>query len=233
MKNLQLTAFLLFTACAFCLPAQAQKKWTYKADNGMTGNPREVREEITIIITQGPNGYEVSGEYIRGDSSCKIRGSYLPAGQRLRARGKCPFTWGVDLEITGFKLSGKDAFQLRTNVGGELVAKRVGVKPKPPSGPTTTDQSACGTWDWNRQGGQLTTATFFADRTATIKNGGPCDSQGTGTWSEKDGKVTVKWKWCNNRTSEDVMTLSADGKTLIGSCGVVGRCSSHRKASCK
>ena len=80
MKNFRLITFLVFAVCALCLPAEAQKKWTYKGDNGASGYNRE---EVTVVITQGPNGYEVSGEYsLYGGRTCKLRGSYLPAGRQ-------------------------------------------------------------------------------------------------------------------------------------------------------
>jgi hypothetical protein len=130
MKKMRLATLLVFAVCAFCLPAHAQKKWTYKADNGAKGFPQ--RSEVTIVITQRPNGYEVSGEWKYGEGqTCNIRGSYLPAGQRLRAT--CGDYGG---KIEGFKIPGKDALQI--TLPFYAVAKRVGVKPETTGSPATT-----------------------------------------------------------------------------------------------
>src|ERR1041385_4976063 len=144
MKNLRLVAFVVFGICAFCLPAQAQKQWSYKADNkktsgriGYGGEPdsniHQSREMITITITQRPNGYEVSGYLQLGEYTCDIEGSYFTAGKRLR--GKCLQSQDEDVEITGVKLSGSDAFQITVNGGhwgrnAVIVAYRNGIKPK-------------------------------------------------------------------------------------------------------
>ena len=84
MKHLRLVAFVVFAICAFCLPAQAQKKWTYKGDNGTDG---ENRQAITIIITKRPNGYEVSGEFIGGDYqfTCNISSGRSATERYVRA----------------------------------------------------------------------------------------------------------------------------------------------------
>ena len=154
MKNIRLAAFLVFTVCAFCLPVQAQTKWTYKGDNGAA---RPNREEITLVITQRPNGYEVNGEFTsyRFTSDrrhCTIRGSYFFVGRRLR--GNCVFDDGSKLEVTGFKETGKDAkdaFQVAVGPSGELVAWRDGIKPKTNGSSTESSEESsypdlAGTW---------------------------------------------------------------------------------------
>ena len=163
MKNLRLVAFVVFAVCAFSLPAQAQNKWTYKADNGLN-------EVVTIIITQRPNGYEVTGE-IRGLAHlCDIRGQYFPASQRLRA--SCDDGYSTDVPIDGFKIQGRDALQITAPFGGGgqfrpfvVVAERVGAKPDVKASTNSSGSvTGCGlgrVWDdvesghnqtWTRQG---------------------------------------------------------------------------------
>jgi hypothetical protein len=182
MKALRLVSFVIFATCAFCLTAEAQKKFTYKGDNGATGARRE---EFTIVITERPYGYEVSGHYANEGAGiyCLLRGSYLPAGTRLRATCPSDTAYGT-LEVTGFKPTGKDAFQVHVETnegklypfGGEIVAWRNGVKPKTPS---SEQNPLVGTWEGTSGVGG------FAE-VWTIENNNSQWSV-TGTWA-RDGK---------------------------------------------
>jgi hypothetical protein len=127
---------------------------------------------LTIIITQRSNGYEVSGDFKTESSQCQLRGSYFPAGQRLRA--KCVYSNGAAVEVTGSKQPKNDAFQLRMGVSGELVAKRVGVKPKDES---TNGQGLdlSGTWE-----GPLKDSSGLTSKwTMVLKRTGPNEWTGT------------------------------------------------------
>jgi len=109
MKHILTVTFVILVVGVFLLPSMAQsKKWTYHANNGASG---EEREEITITITQGANGYQVSGTYLtREGRSCSIRGQYFPRTERFKARSECEggneqivvegFKRGSDLQIT-------------------------------------------------------------------------------------------------------------------------------------
>lgn len=88
MKKLRFVAFSLFAVCFFALPAIAQRtQWTFQANNGAKG---AARIEMTIIITQKPLGYEVTGEYRNADGgACPIRGQYFPKTQHFKGRAIC------------------------------------------------------------------------------------------------------------------------------------------------
>src|SRR5436190_20383042 len=214
MKNLRLVAFVLFAVCAFCLPAQAQKKWTYKGDDGKGG-------EITIIITQRPTGYEVSGDYKPSPSRvCKLRGSYLPAGQRLKAT--CEYDNGEKEEVTGSKQEKEDVLPVEAGVGdrggiygGTIVAKRVGAKPatigsSTESSSSSTESSVVGTWKWAyAEAGdpqEHGTVTFNADGTMDWSLGSH------GTWTQTGATVELHW----DKKITDTMTLIESGKKLKG-----------------
>lgn len=156
MKNLRVITFLVFAVCAFCLPAQAQKQWTYKADNG-TENEWH-RQEITITITQGPNGYEVSGELKTPTFPCHFQGSYVPATEKFEAKSTdCP------REIKGFKVKGKDALQITEPFSA--VAKREGAKSFSVSGTWRCDDG--GTYVLTQSGSSLTWEATSPDNGAT------------------------------------------------------------------
>src|SRR5207302_4436261 len=158
----RLVTFLVFAVCAFCLPAQAQKKWTYKADNGANEDSLD-RREITITITQDRNGYDVSGEYKTVVGTCNIRGSYSPATEKLNAITDCPAASAVFREIKGFKIKGKDALQITEPFSA--VAKREGAKSISLSGTWKCDDG--GTYVLTQSGSSLTWEAKSPDNGAT------------------------------------------------------------------
>lgn len=193
MKALRLVSFLIFAICAFCLSAEAQEKFTYKGDNGATNFDRE---EVTIVITQRPNGYEVSGNYTRGRSSCKLRGSYLPAGRRLRAT--CISDDNSEVNVTGSKQAEKDAFQVSVGSGGEFVAWRNGVKPSggtDSSSSTSKNFNLAGTWICKQKcpaGGEGKTASIEQNgRNLTFTNEGGGTSKGN--FESSTSVVATQW----------------------------------------
>ena len=210
MKHWRLIAFLVFAICAFCVTAQAQKKWTYEGEDAAS--------RITITITQQRNGYVVTGEAKPAfGSSCSIRGSYFPAGQRLRAT--CRNLEGNDYQVTGFKLAGKDAFQISLNFM-EIVATRVGAKPTKPGASISSTEPAsnrgcdgfAGTWKtsfgemtFTITGNSATASYDFGVDAGTVRGTLLPDGRTlTGTYSEKEAKGTFRF------------TLSDDGQSFSG-----------------
>lgn len=212
MKNLQQVAVVGLVVCIFFLPTMAQtKKWTYNGDNGAQGKDRE---EITITITQGPKGYEVSGELRRGDKRCPVRGSYSPANERLRARADCVFTTNVgvthvDVPVEGFK-RGKDA--LRMTEPWVSIARLEGTKPKPQSSSSSGEKKeGCdalpGTWTWSWGSGKVKKGE---EETTIVGDHTMHQTGNAGSWTCGGGSVTFNWKH-----SKDTLKF-VDKDTLSG-----------------
>ncbi|MEO6393578.1 MAG: hypothetical protein ABIP75_17135 [Pyrinomonadaceae bacterium] len=215
MKILRLVTFVAFAVCALCLTAQAQKQWTYKADNGA---PRDRRKEIIITITQGPNGYEVSGKLkFPNASDCNIRGTYFPATERFSGRAVCYHSGSTPIEydVKGFRIKGKDALQITDPFAAS--AARDGVKPTTPEKPAALNVT--GTWDFEccdkKYTGKL---TLVQDGNKISGRFGETTNNTTG---EVQGQIngtslTFERKWDGKKQNYS-LTVSADGKTLTGS----------------
>jgi hypothetical protein len=134
--------------------AAPETRWTYHADNG--GPAMAVPQELKIIITRTPRGYEVSGELTRATimqpERCSISGQYFPnpgrpgpAG-RLLARAFCPNPPEEEVAIDGFK---QPDGSLQITKPFSATARTVGARPPQPkvaapSPPARPDLS--GTW---------------------------------------------------------------------------------------
>ena len=83
----------------------APKVFSFKADNGAAEGSKS-REEISLDILQGPDGYEVGGYMLLKDNyRCYIKGTYYPSTGRLAATcaGK---------KIDAFRINNGDALQI-------------------------------------------------------------------------------------------------------------------------
>ncbi len=226
MKNLRLVTFLVFAVCAFCLPAVAQtsnsskpKQWTYKGDNGADELVYEKdKRYITIIITQRPNGYEVSGNFKSGSGwSCSISGSYYPKTLGLRAKANCP---KVAFNVTGSKIPGQDALEIA--IGSlEIVAKRVGSKSTPPTGSnptsvTKTGSDVSGVWAFVCCGGRYNgKLTLIQDGNVISGYFGDTNNGTTGDIAGQINGSAVNFRRSYSRGVQDyTLTLNSDGKTL-------------------
>lgn len=151
MKKLRFVASSLFTVCILSVPAIAQtKSWTYQANNGAERG--DLRQEITIIITQKRNGYEVTGEYKNGwNEVCPIRGQYFPNTKHFRGRAICG---GDDVQqtIEGIRV---EADQLQINEPWRANAWRDGIERKK----TESALSLGGTWHCDDGGTYVITQT--------------------------------------------------------------------------
>ena len=213
MKSFRLVAFLVFAVCAFCLPAVAQKFWTYKGEDGK-GN------EVTITISQRAKGYEVNGEIRKSKTTpgvavepssdpCIISGSYLPAGQRVRAT--CENKDGVKKAVTGRKQVGKDALQI-TALGGTFVLKRV--VDEPPTTDSSTENTGCNNFigTWKTSFGTMTfsvsgseiRAGYDFDGGSIVGKLSPDGRTLSGRYTEKEAQGTFRF------------TLSDDGQSFTG-----------------
>jgi len=218
MRNMQRVMFVVLAVCLFVLPTTAQTtKWTYHADNGAEGLERE---EVTIVITQRANGYEVSGEYIMRRSGadsrrCPIRGQYSPNTGRLSARAECPFQ-SEQIAVSGFK-RGND---LQIREPWESVARLEGTKPKPPSGEPTADVSTSILGKWRGTYHNSRGKTGDSSITFQRRNDGKIKGEEDGTPIEEvtvNGNV-VSWtyKASSCLTFEGRLTIKEDGKTASG-----------------
>ncbi len=103
MRNVGLAALSVLVLCVFCLPVVAQE---YKFNDG--------KDSGTLHIGGGQKTYVVTGTFNVFDKSCTVSGSYYPTSGGLRAY--CTYDSGSKSEITGSKMSSKDAIQF--NLGG-------------------------------------------------------------------------------------------------------------------
>ena len=216
MKTLRVVPFVIFAICAFCFPAESQKKWTYHADNGTTGFGRE---EITITITQQGKFLVVTGEFVDAEnggtrSHCPIHGEYFPQNGSFRAWAQCPESNGrkpPEIAIRGIK-AGND---LQVKEPWASVARLEGAKPpakkNEPSSSSADAPSVVGSWTWafakTGEPQEHGSVTFNADGTMSWSGGSH------GKWTQSGSTVTLKWE---DKSYTDTMTLSKDGKTMEG-----------------
>lgn len=105
-----------------CAPGANAKttEWTYTGDNGATG---AYRETVTLVISKRPGGYEVGGEYVFNsylhNKTCRISGTYFPAGRRLRA--VCESSDGEEHVISGTRRTDRDQFQIQLGLTGNVM----------------------------------------------------------------------------------------------------------------
>ena len=215
IKNLRLVACSAVAIFAFSLSAQAQKAWTYEG----TGE----YQKVTITITQGPKGYEVTGEWNDKDTGvCSIKGTYFPATERLSARLKCDYGEGPDddeLPLNGHRIKGRDALRI-TNPHSIVLARKGAKSPTTGETPTvnTSTLNVSDTWDFEccdkRYKGKLT----------LVQNGdkvsGDFGQTTNGTTGAIQGRISGKSltftrRW-DGKVQEYTLTISDDGKTLTG-----------------
>lgn len=132
MKNTWMGVLLVCMLCSIGMPAAAQtaKRWTYE---GRTDD--RLTRVVTIIITEKPNGYEVSGDIKLvgsglNDVLCQISGTYYPAKSLVKA--DCGRGAGYIL-VTASRLKDQDAFNVqleKDNRVKEFVAERVANRPE-------------------------------------------------------------------------------------------------------
>ena len=208
IKKLRLVALSTFAVFAFSLSTHAQKEWTYELVNKY--------QDITIIITQGPKGYEVSGRWMSEDFDCSIKGTYFPTTERFSGRRICDYGKGrVEEPMNGHKIKGQDALQI--TVPFSVVVARKGAKtPTTVETPTTLNVTA--RWDFEccdkRYKGKL---SLVQDGDKVTGNFGETTN---GTTGEIKGQIngkslTFTRRW-DGKVQEYTLTVSDDGKTLTG-----------------
>ncbi len=159
MNTPQWVTLLTITMCSVFLAVMAQTNISPKPNQKFYTDTQH-GSRLNLIVTKTTAGYEISGEVINEDdtSYCKVHGSYLPAGERLR--GYCTISFdgkNVDGLLTGSKLTGEDIFRVELKTSPPLVFEAVRTDAFPVKQQSTPDsddpsrqadwQQAIGTWE--------------------------------------------------------------------------------------
>ncbi len=183
MKHLRLVTILIFGILGLSLSAPAQTE---------SGSDlyylRDAHTNIIFEVHEGAKAREVKGTYLRDDKkNCDISGSYFPATGRVKA--VCQGDSEV-FNVTGFKLSNQDAFQLTIGGYNYVIHPRAGGVVE-------------GTWHIEQRGGGR---NYEGKLNLKVEVGGSNSFTGTAVWdNHQQGRVEGKYEIASE---EDYVTFT-------------------------